>query len=184
MSTTSYNVRLEENTLYEGSCSLQYGPKTSWITMFHFNLSNDATQVSETYRVYVYQSECQTFHNNSGIISFTLQVSKFESNLNVFRSIFVMNLHDLESIVLVPFLENVTNTLEKCKFEFSIVHSKKTLIHENCKFNSMDSGQKTSKIRYHKSFINFSQVICHTLKYVNVSQNRFTFLDNLLLVIV
>nr|XP_022290347.1 uncharacterized protein LOC111101985 [Crassostrea virginica] len=73
MSTTSYTVRLEESTLYEGYCSLQYNSDTSWITLFHFRLSKDATQFSETYTVYVYQSECQTFHNNSGVITFTLQ---------------------------------------------------------------------------------------------------------------
>nr|XP_022293366.1 von Willebrand factor D and EGF domain-containing protein-like [Crassostrea virginica] len=73
MSATSYSVNLEERTLFEGYCSLQYGPATSWITAFRFNLSNDGTQYSENYTVYVYQSQCQTFQNDSGAINFSLQ---------------------------------------------------------------------------------------------------------------
>ena len=74
MSTTSYHVRLEERTLFEGYCSLQYGPESSWITRFQFSLSNDGNHYSENYSVYVYDSNCQTFHNDSGDIYFTLQV--------------------------------------------------------------------------------------------------------------
>ena len=76
MSTTSYHVRLEERTLFEGYCSLQYGPESSWITRFQFSLSNDGNRYSENYSVYVYDSNCQTFHNDSGDIYFTLQVSQ------------------------------------------------------------------------------------------------------------
>nr|XP_022287219.1 von Willebrand factor D and EGF domain-containing protein-like [Crassostrea virginica] len=73
MSTGSYNVRLEERTLFEGYCRLQYGSESSWITRFQFNLSNDGNHYSENYLVYVYDSNCQTFHNDSGDIYFTLQ---------------------------------------------------------------------------------------------------------------
>ena len=76
MSTGSYNVRLEERTLFEGYCRLQYGLESSWITKFQFNLSNDGNHYSENYLVYVYDSNCQTFHNDSGDIYFTLQVSQ------------------------------------------------------------------------------------------------------------
>nr|XP_022317659.1 von Willebrand factor D and EGF domain-containing protein-like [Crassostrea virginica] len=73
MSTTSYHVRLEERTLFEGYCSLQFGPESSWITRFQFSLSNDGNRYSENYSVYVYDSNCQTFHNDSGDIYCTLQ---------------------------------------------------------------------------------------------------------------
>ena len=76
LSTTSYNVRLAERTLFEGYCSLQYGLESSWITKFQFSLSNDGNHYSENYYVYVYNSKCQTFHNDSGDIYFTIQVSQ------------------------------------------------------------------------------------------------------------
>nr|XP_022290011.1 von Willebrand factor D and EGF domain-containing protein-like [Crassostrea virginica] len=73
ISTSSYTVKLEERTLSEGYVNLRYGTDKSWITTFHFNMSNDDMRFSELYTVYVYQSKCQTFNNNSGEISFTLQ---------------------------------------------------------------------------------------------------------------
>lgn len=76
-SVTSYRVKLEERTLFEGYCGLEYGLERSWITTFQFNLSNDGTQFTNSYTVYIYQSECQIFNNVSGKINFTLQVSSF-----------------------------------------------------------------------------------------------------------
>nr|XP_022339990.1 von Willebrand factor D and EGF domain-containing protein-like isoform X1 [Crassostrea virginica]XP_022339999.1 von Willebrand factor D and EGF domain-containing protein-like isoform X1 [Crassostrea virginica] len=73
VSSASYTVQLEERTLFEGYVSLQYSQENAWITTFKFNMSNDDTQFSEMYTVYVYQSKCQTFNNNSGDVSFTLQ---------------------------------------------------------------------------------------------------------------
>nr|XP_022311532.1 von Willebrand factor D and EGF domain-containing protein-like [Crassostrea virginica] len=73
ISTSSYTVKLEERTLSEGYVNLRYGTDQSWITTFHFNMSNDDVRFSEFYTVYVYQSKCQTFNNISGEISFTLQ---------------------------------------------------------------------------------------------------------------
>ena len=67
-------MQLEERTLFEGYVSLQYGQENTWITTFRFNMSNDDTQFSEMYTVHVYQSKCQTFNNESGDVSFTLQV--------------------------------------------------------------------------------------------------------------
>lgn len=79
-SQTSYTVELQERTLYEGFCSLEYGPESSFYTTFHFNMSNDGTQFSPQYTVYVYQSACQTFQNISGNIKVTLQVSTNAGN--------------------------------------------------------------------------------------------------------
>nr|XP_022287793.1 von Willebrand factor D and EGF domain-containing protein-like isoform X2 [Crassostrea virginica]XP_022287794.1 von Willebrand factor D and EGF domain-containing protein-like isoform X2 [Crassostrea virginica] len=73
VSTEFYTVQLEERTLFEGYVSLQYGQENTWITTFRFNMSNDDTQFSEMYTVHVYQSKCQTFNNESGDVSFTLQ---------------------------------------------------------------------------------------------------------------
>lgn len=69
-----YNTKLEERTLYEGYCNLEYGSGDSWITAFQFNLSNDGTQFTDSHTVYIYQSACQTFNNESGNVYFTLQV--------------------------------------------------------------------------------------------------------------
>ena len=83
ISTSSYTVKLEERTLSEGYVNLRYGTDKSWITTFHFNMSNDDMRFSELYTVYVYQSKCQTFNNNSGEISFTLQVDQCFTVKNV-----------------------------------------------------------------------------------------------------
>ena len=72
--TTNYSIEFEERTMFEGYCTLYYGSYSPWITRFLFSLSNDGTQFSESYSVYVYQSVCQTFQNDSGDIHFTLQV--------------------------------------------------------------------------------------------------------------
>eukprot|EP00105_Crassostrea_gigas_P015202 XP_011432123.1 PREDICTED: von Willebrand factor D and EGF domain-containing protein [Crassostrea gigas] len=72
-SQISYTVELQERTLYEGLCGLEYGSGSTFYTTFHFNLSNDGTQFSPLYTVYVYQSACQTFQNISGNIKVTLQ---------------------------------------------------------------------------------------------------------------
>lgn len=71
---TQYNTKLEERTLFEGYCSLEYGSGDSWITAFQFNISNDCTQFTDSHTVYIYQSACQTFNNDSGNVYFTLQV--------------------------------------------------------------------------------------------------------------
>lgn len=72
--STSYDTKLEERTMFEGYCSLEYGSGNSWITSFQFNLSNDGTQFTDSHTVYIYQSACQTFNNESGSVYFTLQV--------------------------------------------------------------------------------------------------------------
>ncbi|XP_065927240.1 von Willebrand factor D and EGF domain-containing protein isoform X2 [Magallana gigas] len=71
--STSYNTKLEERTMFEGYCSLEYGSGNSWITSFQFNLSNDGTQFTDLHTVFIYQSACQTFNNESGSVYFTLQ---------------------------------------------------------------------------------------------------------------
>lgn len=74
-SRISYTVDLQERTLYEGFCGLKYAQESTFYTSFHFNLSNNGTQFSPQYTVYVYQSACQTFQNISGNIKVTLQAS-------------------------------------------------------------------------------------------------------------
>ena len=84
ISTTSYTTFLEERTLFEGFCSLQHGADTPWITKFTFNLSNDDNYYSENFTVFVYNSPCQTIHNDSGNVYFTLQVCLWFYKLYVF----------------------------------------------------------------------------------------------------
>ncbi|XP_061171058.1 von Willebrand factor D and EGF domain-containing protein-like [Saccostrea echinata] len=68
-----YTVNLEERTLYEGYCKLEYATTPSWVTFFTFNISNDGNQFSNSFEVYVYQSKCQIFNNDTGSVNFTLQ---------------------------------------------------------------------------------------------------------------
>ena len=70
----SFTVSLHEKTLFEASCALIYGARESWLTEFDFNVTNDGEKFTEKYSVYVYQSQCQTLKNESGIISVSLQV--------------------------------------------------------------------------------------------------------------
>ena len=49
ISTSSYTVKLEERTLSEGYVNLRYGTDKSWITTFHFNMSNDDMRFSDLY---------------------------------------------------------------------------------------------------------------------------------------
>lgn len=70
-----YNTSLEERTLFEGFCRLVYETNNTWVTQFVFNMSNDEAFYSDTFSVYVYQSECQIVNNYTGNIFFTLQVS-------------------------------------------------------------------------------------------------------------
>ncbi|XP_056017049.1 von Willebrand factor D and EGF domain-containing protein-like [Ostrea edulis] len=72
-SEESYTVDLEERTLFEGYCRLEYSQTNTWSTTFQFKISNDGTQFSEIYSVYVYQSQCQIFNNDTGSVYFTLQ---------------------------------------------------------------------------------------------------------------
>ena len=74
LSSVSYNVMLEERTLFEGYCGLRYDSQSEWITRFQISLSNDGNISSDSYSVYVYNSQCQTFHNDSGDIYFVIQV--------------------------------------------------------------------------------------------------------------
>lgn len=69
-----YQVQLREKTLFEASCSLVFGASESWFSKFVFNLTNDGERFTGEYKVYVYQSECQIYRNESGTISLSLQV--------------------------------------------------------------------------------------------------------------
>ena len=94
VSVSSYTVHLKERTLFEGYCSLQYAATSPWITEFQFRLSNDGTHYTKSYNVYVYQSQCQTFYNETGNISFNLQVIR--TDFIVLAFIFVCVCHTTE----------------------------------------------------------------------------------------
>lgn len=68
-----YQVKLMEKTLFEASCALVFNESESWFSKFVFSLTNDGEQFSTEHTVYVYQSKCQIFKNESGAISFSLQ---------------------------------------------------------------------------------------------------------------
>ncbi|XP_062601346.1 uncharacterized protein LOC134263057 isoform X2 [Saccostrea cucullata] len=68
-----FEKKLEERTLFEGYCPLEYASTPTWVTYFIFNVSNDGRSFTENYNVYTYQSLCQEYHNKSGKISFTFK---------------------------------------------------------------------------------------------------------------
>lgn len=70
----TYQVELREKTLFESSCSLMYEKSDSWFSKFVLKLTNDGVQFTEEYTMFVYQSECQIFKNESGNINISLQV--------------------------------------------------------------------------------------------------------------
>lgn len=71
----TYQVELREKTLFESSCSLMYEKSDSWFSKFVLKLTNDGVQFTEEYTMFVYQSECQIFKNESGNINISLQES-------------------------------------------------------------------------------------------------------------
>lgn len=68
-----YQAKLMEKTLFEASCALVFNDSESWFSKFLFRLTNDGEQFTEEHTVYVYQSKCQIFKNESGTITFSLQ---------------------------------------------------------------------------------------------------------------
>lgn len=72
-----YQAKLMEKTLFEASCALVFNESESWFSKFLFSLTNDGGQFTDEHTVYVYQSECQIFKNESGAITFSLQVNAF-----------------------------------------------------------------------------------------------------------
>lgn len=67
-------ISLHEITLFEASCALIYETSESWFTEFVFNVTNDGEKFTEKHSVYIYQSQCQTLTNESGIVRVLLQV--------------------------------------------------------------------------------------------------------------
>lgn len=59
MSVKEYDVSLQERTLVEGFCPLEYSSNNHWVTEFTFNISNDGSRFTENFHVYTYQSLCQ-----------------------------------------------------------------------------------------------------------------------------
>ncbi|XP_062570171.1 von Willebrand factor D and EGF domain-containing protein-like [Saccostrea cucullata] len=66
-------VPLEERTLFEGFCPHSVNSSGLWITEITFNISNDGLRFTDTYQIYLYQSQCQEFHNESGSVFFALK---------------------------------------------------------------------------------------------------------------
>ena len=74
LTTTDYQVNLQERTLFEGYCPLEYSSDDHWVTEFTFNVSNDGSRYTENFHVYTYQSLCQEYQNNTGNITFLFKV--------------------------------------------------------------------------------------------------------------
>lgn len=75
VSIDDYVVGLEERTLFEGFCPLEYDSSNHWVTEFSFNISNDGSRFTENFQVYTYQSLCQEYQNDTGNITFVFKVS-------------------------------------------------------------------------------------------------------------
>lgn len=76
MSVKEYDVSLQERTLVEGFCPLEYSSNNHWVTEFTFNISNDGSRFTENFHVYTYQSLCQEYQNDTGSITFVFKVRK------------------------------------------------------------------------------------------------------------
>nr|XP_022310403.1 uncharacterized protein LOC111115834 isoform X2 [Crassostrea virginica] len=70
VSMVDYEANLQERTLFEGFCPLEYTSDDHWVTAFTFNISNDGSRFTEIYFVYTYQSLCQEYQNNTGTVTF------------------------------------------------------------------------------------------------------------------
>jgi hypothetical protein len=66
---------LEERTLFEGYCPLPVNRSGVWTSEVKFNISNDGVRFTDTYSVFIYQSQCQEYNNESGKVFFTLKVN-------------------------------------------------------------------------------------------------------------
>ncbi|XP_062578434.1 von Willebrand factor D and EGF domain-containing protein-like [Saccostrea cucullata] len=73
ITTELFQTTLEERTLFEGYCSLQYSNTATWVSFFQFNVSHDGQNFTETFDVYTFQSMCQEYHNDSGKIYYTFK---------------------------------------------------------------------------------------------------------------
>nr|XP_022312815.1 uncharacterized protein LOC111117870 isoform X2 [Crassostrea virginica] len=70
VSIVDYEANLQERTLFEGFCPLEYTSDDHWVTEFTFNISNDGSRFTDIYFVYTYQSLCQEYQNNTGTVTF------------------------------------------------------------------------------------------------------------------
>lgn len=126
----SFTVSLQEQTLFEASCALIYETSESWFTEFDFSVTNDGEKFTEKYSVYVYQSQCQTLRNESGIISVTLQVC-----FSFWRHIDISCEHYYRCVrysILILFIENISkkvDTLMSLRFVLNL----KLLFWQHCK---------------------------------------------------
>uniref|UniRef100_A0A8W8NV44 VWFD domain-containing protein n=1 Tax=Magallana gigas TaxID=29159 RepID=A0A8W8NV44_MAGGI len=70
VSMAEYVVGLEERTMFEGYCPLDYDTTNHWVTEYSFNISNDGSRFTDNFHVYTYQSLCQEYRNDTGNITF------------------------------------------------------------------------------------------------------------------
>lgn len=83
---------LEERTLFEGYCPLPVNRSGTWTTEIKFNISNDGARFTDTYNVFIYQSQCQEYHYESGNVFFTLKVNYRSVQLdNVLQYTYIQN---------------------------------------------------------------------------------------------
>lgn len=80
-----YVVGLEERTMFEGFCPLEYDTTNHWVTIFSFNVSNDGSRFTENFHVYTYQSLCQEYRNDTGNITFVFKVRTLFPKTNIYR---------------------------------------------------------------------------------------------------
>ncbi|XP_062598528.1 von Willebrand factor D and EGF domain-containing protein-like, partial [Saccostrea cucullata] len=71
--TENKRTGLEERTLFEGFCPLQYSTDGVWTTEIKFSISNNDVLFTEKFTIHVFQSSCQEYHNDSGRVYFTLK---------------------------------------------------------------------------------------------------------------
>ncbi|XP_061170968.1 von Willebrand factor D and EGF domain-containing protein-like [Saccostrea echinata] len=64
---------LKERTLFEGYCPIPFNTTGIWTTEINFKISNDKLRFTDTYQIFIYQSTCQEYHNDSGNVFFTLK---------------------------------------------------------------------------------------------------------------
>ncbi|XP_062606901.1 mucin-2-like [Saccostrea cucullata] len=72
-SSDFYMASLEEQTLFLGSCELRNSSGGYWVTDFTINITIDGIRFTSDYKVTIYSSVCQQYHNDSGHVYFTLK---------------------------------------------------------------------------------------------------------------
>ncbi|XP_061190172.1 von Willebrand factor D and EGF domain-containing protein-like [Saccostrea echinata] len=118
-------VQLQERTLFEGFCPHSVNSSGLWITEITFNISNDGLRFTDTYEIYIYQSECQEYHNESGNVFFTLKE----------------NFCYIEGMC-VPFMEE--SSVNECLMCNTTVSRYNWTVYEYCKQGTITADNKSS----------------------------------------